>query len=293
MTILLLKILSQTSLINYINGFDNLCSTPTFGYLCLRQAFNVRVGKLHPVDFCCLPPQWNTDQHTHQADAQGSICLRPFLCKSRQNISWSVYTPGQYYYHQHPLLCQTRHQLISTHTRPILLPTASTSLPTQTRHHLISTHTRPILTAAYICIHFSANPDINQSVRTPSPLHFSVNPDKLSTDQYTHQANANSGACLCTLLCQPRQDINQSVHTPDQYQQLLCMSASTSLPNQTNYQLISTHTRPIPTAAVYVYIHFSAKPDKASTDQYTHQANTITNSCVCVHPLFCQPRRDS
>ena len=200
--------------------------------------------------------------------------------------------PGQHMSASISLQIQTKYQLIRIHTRPILLPAASTSLPNQTRHHLISTHTRPILTAACICIHFSANPDINQSVRTPSPLHFSVNPDKLSTDQYTHQANANSGACLCTLLCQPRQDINQSVHTPDQYQQLLCMSASTSLPNQTRHQLISTHTRPIllPTV-VYVCIHCSANPDETLTNQYTHQANA--NSCACLHPLFCQPRQDS
>ena len=191
MTILLLKILSQTSLINYINGFDNLCSTPTFGYLCLRQAFNVRVGKLHPVDFCCLPPQWNTDQHTHQADAQGSICLRPLLCKSKQNISWSVYTPGQYYYQQHPLLCQTRHQLISTHTRPILLPTASTSLPTQTRH---------------------LHPFLCQPRYQPISTHTKPTP----------------------FLCQPRQIINWSVHTPGQCQQR-CMSVYTSLPTQTRH----------------------------------------------------------
>ena len=234
MTIFLLKILSETSLINYINGFDDLRNTPTFGYLCLRQAFNVRVGKLHPVDFRCLPPQWNTDQHAHQADAQSSIRLRPFLCQSRQDISWSVHTPGQCYYQQHPLLCQPRQDIYwSVHT-PGQYYCQQHPLLCQPRHQLISTHTRPVLTAAYVCIHFSANPDINQSVRTPSQFHFSANPDKLSTDQYTHQANANSCVCVHPLLCQPRQDINQSVHTPYQCQQL-CMCASTALPTQTRH----------------------------------------------------------
>ena len=92
---------------------------------------------------------------------------------------------------------QTRYQLISTHTRPMLLPTASTSLPTQTRHLLISTHTRPILL-----------PTASTSL-----------PTQTSIDQYTHQASTNSSVRLHPFLCQPRY---QPVSTHTKPIPLLC-----------------------------------------------------------------------
>ena len=90
--------------------------------------------------------------------------------------------PGQHMSASISLQIQTKYQLISIHTRPILLPAASTSLPNQT----------------------STDQHTHQANTTTNSIHFSANPDKTSLDQYTHQANTNSSMHLHPFLCQPR-----------------------------------------------------------------------------------------